>query len=143
MHYALMYFSSQNVLFQLDLGSWLSLQGNCTWYTGIALWLLNSDFLPFLQKLPSSVFCNGGCSWRFDGFRGKTLVLRSLFNKAAGLRACGFPVLFLCDLQTLWEHLTWRASANSSFCFSKFWHITYLIYLTYYIDVSFYIQFLF
>ena len=36
------------------------------------------------------VFCKEGCSWRFCGFCGQVPVLRSLFNKAANLSACGF-----------------------------------------------------
>ena len=63
---------------------------------GPAIWELPSDFqtksyFTFLQRLPSlEVFCKEGCSWRFCGFCGEVLVLRSLFNKAASLRACGF-----------------------------------------------------
>ena len=50
-----------------------------------------------------------------------------------GLRFCWGEtsawVFFLCNLWNFWEHLFWWASGNDSFWFSKFWHITRLVFI--------------
>ena len=42
------------------------------------------------QKQPPEVLCKKSCSWKFLNIHSKTLVLESLFNKVAGLKACNF-----------------------------------------------------
>ena len=44
----------------------------------------------YFQKQPPKIICEKRCSRKIRQFHRKTLVLESLFNKAAGLKACNF-----------------------------------------------------
>ena len=78
----------------------------------------------------------------FTGFAGRRwccgLFLIKLRDWGLGVSRCCCSVI--CKL---FESTYFEEHLPATACFSKFWHITYLTYLTYYIDVSFYIQFLF
>ena len=100
MYYSLVYFCLFHHKKFFIIWTWSKFVINQLWLIPPVLALLHGNcpltfklrsYFVFLQKLLSSgVSFKKGCSWRFHGFREGAAVLQSFFNKATGLRACGF-----------------------------------------------------
>ena len=94
-----------------------SKQSNLNWDTSTLNRVSNFD-----QKQPAELFFKKSCSINFCKIHRETPVLKSLFNKVAGLRPAtswkrdSDTGVFLWILRNFLEHLFWSISANDCFC---------------------------